>query len=183
MVTRCFTIGWGSALLSLLALTAPVGAHECAVLGTKQASDLAIDEPERFEALSRQCRGDAPLQSRPKSKPKAHSGAAAGGAGMARGGEDRDNRGGTKQVDSSADSESMGCPFLFYTVPGKVHRPDTETCQNDKNIVCRLDRQTGRSSWQPGGSACLNEPNRLKTYELNLRNTLKLKEDTKQMFE
>jgi len=157
------------ALLSMAA--AGVWANDCAILATGAASELAIDDPDRFEYLTRVCRGESPtkkdvtipsrpspatvplLQNRPAGKPPQPT-AAPGNHAVS---------------DDKQRNLNEGCAYLFYSVPDSRHAVGTEACKDGRNLVCK---RVGAASfqWVEGGSACVNDPDLLSIRELNLKN-------------
>jgi hypothetical protein len=162
-------------IATLLLLAAKeIFASDCAILATGAASDLAIDDPDRFEHLTRTCRGEssprnnAPATSRATTPPTAPSQRPPSRQPPP----PRGNR--FVSDDDKQRNLQEGCEFLFHSVPDSRHAVGTEACKDGKNLVCK---RVGANAfqWAAGGSACVIDPDLLKTQELNLKNTKNIK--------
>lgn len=173
-------------LLSCLAVAPATAVNDCAILATGAANDLAIDDPERFEYLTRACGNGpslppGPAESTPRAAPPTpvvqdqgiKSPKAAGTS----------KRDALRRVDDSPNAvdANTGCDYLFHPVKNLKHRVGTEACKNNRNLVCRKNSQ-GEISWDEGGSACLTAPNAIPTMELNTRNIHRTKDQVDESF-
>jgi hypothetical protein len=150
---------------------------QCAILATGAASDLAIDDPEKFEYLTRTCRGEGATKKVP------HSTSSSNAIVPTQSGEKGKNsaitgpKKNTQLVNHDPTNKaSIGCDFLFYPSDESKHPIGTMACVNGKHYECRrLD--TGSPSWSTSGLGCHSDDFDIKTKELNLKN---LKEVLKQ---
>lgn len=158
-------------LIALLSLVSyGVMGSDCAILATGAASDLAIDDPERFEHLTRVCRGESATKRTTNSPDRSSPATTLRSPGAS----EKPARpvGKPKNQATSDDSsrkKNIGCDFLFYPVSGSKHPIDTEACKDGENLTCKRIGANG-AQWVKGGTACTISPDAVHNSELNLKN-------------
>lgn len=163
----------GLCALALLASPTEASAaanNDCAVLATAQASDLAVDDPERFERLTQACKGrwsaPAVMVAQPQGKPTPKAGRSS------------KNNAPHRVADTPVQvGEKVGCPYRFYPVEGHKHALGTEACIGGRTHICR-NTSKGVVDWDlVEGSSCAGANVRdIKAIEYNHRETVLLNE-------
>lgn len=173
-------------MLSYLPFSPAIATNDCAILSTGAASDLALDDPERFEYLTRACGSVPPAspgasrgtrRSTPPSPVVHNSGEKApNSAGTAK-------RNALKRVSDAPVQERAegGCDYLFHPVKSLKHPVGTEACVGGHNRICRKNAK-GILDWDEGGSACVTAPDALRVQELNTRDIHRTKEQVDESF-
>lgn len=160
-----------NALIALLALYS-IGAmsNECAILSTGAASDLAIENPERFEYLTRICRGESATKRTTDSSDRYSPASTLRSQGSVA---EKSAKSGKPKSQATSDDkrtkENIGCEFLFHPVSGSRHSIETEACKNGVNMICKRAAGANGAEWVKGGTACANAPDYIQNYELNLK--------------
>lgn len=186
IMNRASVSGFLLSLLSCLSVAPATAANDCAILATGAASDLALDDPERFEYLTRAC-GDGPpsppgpVRTTPRAAPPAPVVQGRGATPRKAAGTSSPDA--LRRVDDSPKGHDAdtGCDYLFYPVKNLKHRIGTEACRNNRNLVCRKNAE-GVLGWDEGGSACATAPNAIPTMELNTRNIHRTKDHVDESF-
>jgi len=158
-------------LITLMALySAGVMANECAILATGAASDLAIDDPERFEYLTRVCRGESPTKrtTKPPDRSSPASSLRSRGSVAEQSGRSTGKPQNQATNDDNRGKQNNGCEYLFYPAPGLKHPTETEACKNGENLICKRVGANG-AQWVKGGTACAISPDSIHNAELNLK--------------
>lgn len=159
----------GLCALALLASPKEASAaanNDCAILATAEASDLAVDDPARFERLTQAC---SHQRSTPTAAPRATPGAHKQGQPPQKVGGFPKSRIPQRVADApTPEGEKAGCPYRFYPVEGHKHPPDTEACIGGRTYICRKTSK-GVVDWDlVEGSSCAGANVRdIKTIEYN----------------
>jgi hypothetical protein len=140
----------------------------CAVLSSGAAADLAIDDPEKFQTLSAQCKGSG------------RTGTPAASTSSARTNAVRSEPPQPKQPapQQTAQIPEPGnyppnCGYVFFStaVPNGKHNPGESFCQNGKMVRCEGLKLPSKG-WVQSNASCDGEPTDSNVYvkELNSRN-------------
>lgn len=173
-------------VLSCLQFLPAIATNDCAILSTGAASDLALDDPERFEYLTRACGSVPPAASGttsgiPRSKPPSTVVQDSGGKSPKSAGPSKQNT--LKRVGDTPPPERAegGCDYLFHPVKNLKHPVGTEACVGGHNRICRKNAK-GVLGWDEGGSACATAPDALRVQELNTRDIHRTKDQVDESF-
>lgn len=160
-----------SLIVFLALFSCGVMASNCAILATGAASDLAIDDPEQFEYLTRVCRGDSASKRTTNSLDRSSQASTSRSPGSATEKPARPMGKPKNQAisDDNSGKKNIGCEFLFYPASGSKHPIDTEACKGGENLTCKRVGANG-AQWAQGGTACAISPDAIHNSELNLKN-------------
>ena len=157
--------------LSLWAsMATAVTANECAILATEAGSDLAVDDPPRYEYLTQVCRNQRRAPSiAPRATPSTPVTQKQGKASPKAGGSSKPNA--LQRVDDSPakGDKKESCPYKVYPVKDLKYPIGTKACLKGKLIVCKKNSK-GEVAWDSelSWASCLDALD-IETFERNMK--------------
>jgi hypothetical protein len=170
-------------LLPWLSMAAAATTSECAILATGAASDLAIDDPKRFEYLTQSCGNERPAPSiAPRATPSAQVVQKQGKPTQKAGGPSKPNALQSVSDSPATDDEKEGCTYRVYPVKNLKHPIGMKACLNGKLIICKKNPEGG-VHWEDSFASCSGEDViDIKTREFNTKEMF-LQRDKLKIFE